>query len=507
MNKLKGKLSACLKNNDVLATALTALAVAAVVFINIIIYTLASTFGWYFTPQEKTDFSISNSGDILFADAISKGLTVDVTFCMYEEDLKSHDTGSFVYKTAKEFESKYPSFIKLNYINAITMLDSDGKPVDLSLYQKDMRGRDVNINNSSIIFKSDIGYYVLTDDYTNVGFADFYTLDESASITSYEGEEVFASMISWVLKPEHGTAYLTTGHGETANVPLRYALIRAGYYCDAVDDVINLRSGEIPEDAELVIISGPKNDFERAAEGSSLRSEIERLQSYMSRGGRLMVFLDPEGSKLPVLESFIDEFGISLRENGDGERLTVKDQRDAITVDGFTLAASYNSESDIASSMLQKTESLGGRVIIRNVAPLSLSGSAEAILTSSTASVCDAGGETVDREGSYPIAAYSTKENTGKRDGKLVVIPSIYLTATDAMITEGYSNKDFLYSLFDVYFEKGEMPYGCNSILFDSGILENLTMGTARLLTAAMIALPIVIACVGLAVTVRRKNR
>lgn len=507
MNNFKQKLTAYFKSNGFFATALTAIVVTAVVFVNVIIYTLASHFGWVYTPSSDTDFSISDSGDALFAEAIEKGLKVNVTFCMYEEDVKEHDTGSFVYRTAKEFEAKYPELITLDYINVITMLDTEGNPVDLSIYEKDMRGKETAINKTSIIFRTETSYYVLTDNYTGVGYADFYTLDSTASITSYEGEEVFAAMVSWVLKDDHGTAYLTTGHGETANVCLRYALIRAGYYCDAVEDVINLRAGEIPEDADLIIISNPKNDFERAAEGSSLRSEIERLRSFADRGGHFMVFIDPETQRLPVLEGFIEEFGISVRENGEGERLTVKDSSNAITTDGFTLVADYNEDSDIASAMYDKTEDLGGRVIIRNVAPLELSGSAKALLLSSPSSVAEAGGKTVDTDGSYAIAAYSTKDNGQREDAKMFFVPSVYLTATDAMITNGYSNKDFLYSLFDVYYEKGEMPYGCNSLIFDSGILENLTMGTARWLTAALLAIPFAIAATGVVVIVRRKNR
>lgn len=507
MNKFKQKLTGYLKSNGFFATAFTVLLVASVVFVNVIMYTLAAEFGWVYTPEEETDFSISNSGETLFADAIEKGLKVEVIFCMYEDEVKNHDTGSFVYRTAKEYEAKYPNLISLDFINVITMMDSKGDPVDLSVYEKDMRGKETAINKTSIIFRSESSYYVLTDNYTGVGYADFYTLDSEASITSYEGEEVFASMISWVLSDDHGTAYLTTGHGETANISLRYALIRAGYYCDAIADIVNLRAGEVPEDADLVIISNPKTDFERAAEGSSLRSEIERLRGFADRGGHFMVFLDPETKRLPVLEDFIAEFGISVRENEDGERLMVKDSSNAITTDGFTLVAEHNVNSDIASLMKEKIEDLGGRVIIRNVAPLELSGSATPLLLSSPSSVAEAGGETVDSAGSYVIAAYSTRDNQLREDAKMFFVPSIYLTAADAMITNGYSNKDFLYSLFDVYFEKGEMPYGCNSLIFDSGILENLTMGTARWLTAALIAIPVLIAAVGTVVIVRRKNR
>ncbi len=510
MNKFKQKFTACIENNDVLSTVLTALIIAAVVFVNIIIYTLANTFGWYFTPEEKTDFSISNSGDALFAEAREKGLKVDITFCMYEDDfisLQKDAPGYYVYRTAKEFEERYPDLITLNYVNAITMLDSENKPVDLSVYEKDMRGKETPINKHSVIFKSESSYYVLTDTLTLDGYADFFTFDESSNLTSYEGEEMFASLISWVLKDKHGTAYLTTGHGETASIYLRNTLVKAGYYCDPISDIANLRSGEVPEDADLLIISNPKSDFERAAEGSSVRSEIEHLKSYTERGGDLMVFLDSEADSLPVLEKFLSEFGIGIMDNSEGERLTVKDSSNAITVDGFTLAASYNNESDTAKKMFEKTEHLGGKIIIKNASPLSLSGNASAILLSSPSSVAEAGGETVDREGGYALAACSTKKNTGAADSKLFVVSSIYLTATDAMITDGYSNRDFLYSLFDVYFEKGAMPYGCNNIVFDSGMLENLTMGTAKILTAVLLAIPVVLTVVGTAVTVRRKNR
>ena len=51
------------------------------------------------------------------------------------------------------------------------------------------------------------------------------------------------------------------------------------------------------------------------------------------------------------------------------------------------------------------------------------------------------------------------------------------------------------------------MPYGCHSVVYDNDILENLTMGEARLYTALLIALPVMLAGVGVFVTVRRKNR
>jgi hypothetical protein len=75
------------------------------------------------------------------------------------------------------------------------------------------------------------------------------------------------------------------------------------------------------------------------------------------------------------------------------------------------------------------------------------------------------------------------------------------------MVTNGYGNKGFVYSLFEVLYGVGDMPYGTNSIVYDSGVLENLTMGTAKTITAILLAIPMVLAVVGAVVLIRRKNR
>ena len=125
------------------------------------------------------------------------------------------------------------------------------------------------IDETTVIFSTESRYRVVTDIYTSQGYSDFYTLDDQSMITSYNGEEMIASSILWVLTENHGVAYMTVGHGETANITLYNILTAAGY---EVRD-INLRKSEIPEDAELLIISNPTADFESAAEGSSIVAE------------------------------------------------------------------------------------------------------------------------------------------------------------------------------------------------------------------------------------------
>jgi hypothetical protein len=83
----------------------------------------------------------------------------------------------------------------------------------------------------------------------------------------------------------------------------------------------------------------------------------------------------------------------------------------------------------------------------------------------------------------------------------------VFIIATDALVTDGYANRTFLYSVFDNLFGAEVIPYGCRTVYFANQILENLNMKTARIYTAVALAIPVAIAIAGGVVIVRRKNR
>lgn len=516
MKNVKQRLRGFFGGRNFSSGLLVAIIIAIAVFVNAIAYTLVSGLGLYFTFDSGEPLSITDSASDTFTAARSEGKQIEIIFCMYEDDVKEHDTGALVYRTAKLLEEKYPDFIKIKYVNAITRLDSAGKPFDFSRFATQINestGEEIinYFSSTSVIInciKTDgMGnetstFRVLTDKVTGSGFANFYSLNANYEAISFNGEEIFTAMCSWVILDEHKSAYVTIGHGETPDPSLYNALLCAGYYVNELD----LRRSEVPDNADLVIIANPKNDIERAAEGSSVRTELDRLNAYRDRGGNFFIMMDPYATKLPALTSFVSAFGISPRLTEDGRTQLIKDTRDAITNDGFTIVADY---ADGESSLKMK-EAAGlsdTAVIIRDASPLSLVGNARALLVSSSASVCQAGGETTDREGSYAIAAYSTKENSEAPSASLFFTSSVYLLANDAMVTDGYTNKDFLYSVFDVIFDGGDMPYGCTPVVYDTGILENLTLGTKILYTAIVMAVPVIIAGLGVFVIVRRRNR
>lgn len=502
MSNFKKKIGDALGGDRFSSTALTAFFLAVIVTLNVILYIIVEFFGLYFYSDEKADLTLSGSTDSLFASAIAENKKVKISFCLAKEDLENHATGNYVYQTAKYYEERYPEFIEVDFINLITRRNKNNELVDLTKYKTDMLGNETPIYKSSVIVECGENHRVMSDTYTAAGFAPFYTLDASNQVTSYNGEEVIAAMISWVLTGEQKKAYFTQFHGETAELAFSNLLACAGYYVDVID----LRKEEVPVDTDLLVISNPTSDFEAAREGSGIRAEIDRLKTYAEGGGNIYVALDPYVKSMPVLESFLAENGIKFSvtetESGTKIRNMIKDDRNAITTDGFTLVTEF-SGNETAKKISDRVAGYSdGRVIVREACALELSGGAKPILTSSSASVLEAGGATVSRSGSYPVAAYSENGNS-----KIFVVPSVYITASDSLITSGYSNKDFIYSLFQDFFGAGDMPYGCKEVLYNTQTLENLTMGTAKLYTAFIMLVPVAVAAIGAVIIVRRKNR
>ena len=544
-----------------IGNTLTVVIIIAVIMLNVLAYTVTNSFGLYLYSQKTYDFSLSGNTDELFKDAIKLGKKVTITFCYTEEKLKTHSTGSLVLETARKFEERYSDsgFINVRFVNLLTKLDEDGKSAKLERYcnvvcqndadpdenitkicNKSVRYADVeydendnpictscrgkldldenvvyNFAQNSIIFEtgtygeSSFSYRVLTDRSTSVGFVDFYTLNSSGNVIAYNGEEVMASMISWVLQKEHPVAYFTQNHGETSDVAFTNLLTCAGYYVE----VINLRKMEIPKDAGMLIISNPTSDFDRSSDDSNVRGELNKIEQYLEGGGKLYVALDPYVKELKNLEGMLDKWGISLsgeyNENNVLVRDIVRENSNAITPDGYTFIATH-ADNELAARIRDKVTTHGNdSILMSEVTRLKLDESkgARPLLVSSTTSSTHAGGKETDSSGEYAVVAYSVREEQDGNKSTVFVIPTAYITASDALLSNSYSNKDFLYSTLEVLFESSSAPHGCNMVDYTTPILENLTMGRAKLYTAIILAIPTALAVVGVITIIRRKNR
>ena len=106
--------------------------------------------------------------------------------------------------------------------------------------------------------------------------------------------------------------YFTQGHGEkniassdrTGYSTLSEAMKRDNY---TFDSLVLITQKAVPDDATMLVIAGPTADF--------FPPEIEMLNAYTAKGGKVMVLLDPPASAgatpQPLLTKFLNDWGIN----------------------------------------------------------------------------------------------------------------------------------------------------------------------------------------------------
>jgi ABC-type uncharacterized transport system involved in gliding motility auxiliary subunit len=111
--------------------------------------------------------------------------------------------------------------------------------------------------------------------------------------------------------------YFTQGHGErdttSADQRTGYNAIASALQRDnfAVEKVVLAQQQEVPADAAVLVIAGPKTDF--------LQPEIDMVTRYLDKGGKLLLLIDPpDGADEPPLTGLIglaDAWGVQVGTN------------------------------------------------------------------------------------------------------------------------------------------------------------------------------------------------
>lgn len=129
------------------------------------------------------------------------------------------------------------------------------------------------------------------------------------TFAAFKGEQAFSSAIYGLMQGETPTVYFLVGHGEkriSEYDPLTgYSKIGTVVLRDNLEVKELMLSGEkqIPENAAALVISGPEKML------SSI--EIEMIEDYLNRSGRVLVMLD--ALKETDLEPMLARWGVALR--------------------------------------------------------------------------------------------------------------------------------------------------------------------------------------------------
>jgi len=155
-------------------------------------------------------------------------------------------------------------------------------------------------------------------------------------------EQALTNALIKVLTGAARKVYFTQGHGEKDS-----ASSDRGGYSSALeqlkqdnfttDQLVLVQQKTVPDDATIVVIAGPTTDF--------FQPEIEALNTYVAKGGKVLVMLDPllKGPAQPLLTQFLADWGIRA---GNDVVLDASGMGQMLGTDaGTPVAASYPSHA------------------------------------------------------------------------------------------------------------------------------------------------------------------
>ncbi|MCX7711736.1 MAG: GldG family protein [Clostridia bacterium] len=182
---------------------------------------------------------------------------------------------------------KYCSALKVEYA------DPDQNPALAKKYSKDGAA----IDKGTMVVESGEKFRKLKQ-------YDMYDMDyQTGELKASKVEQKLTGAISYVTSEKDPVIYMLGGHGEMgleSSTVVKTALEDVNYTIKNFDLV---SAASVPADADIVSIVAPKKDLSA--------DEKAKLDQYLDKGGRMMVFLEPF-VELPNLSETLKKFNIGI---------------------------------------------------------------------------------------------------------------------------------------------------------------------------------------------------
>ena len=187
-----------------------------------------------------------------------------------------------LYSEVKELLGRYQS---LSPSIKVEEIDPERNPARAEIVAQQLDVR----KTGTIVFQSGAKKKFVTED--QIADYDFSGMPgQGGSLKSFKGESAFTSAIVEVTSTRSPKVYFSSGHGEKSpDDPgdRGYSEVKdlLGKDNDSVAAWESLGKSEVPKDADLVILAGPKTAL--------LEPEKGALDKYLSSGGHVLLMLDP----------------------------------------------------------------------------------------------------------------------------------------------------------------------------------------------------------------------
>ena len=294
--------------------ALTAVVIAILVVVNILVSVLPTTLTKYDISSSNL-YSITSSTKVV-VNALEKDVTIYWVVQSGEED-----------EVIENLLGKYEG---LSSHISVVKKNPDVYPTFTSQYTS----ADVP-NNSLIVECGSKNRYISYDDIylTDVDYTTY------SYVYSFDGEGAITSAIDYVVADELPKVYMLEGHGEES---------LSSEFETQIDkenielDTISLLNTDIPSDASALLIYAPQSDISE--------EEATILKDYIEDGGKLLVIAGPtENGTLTNLYSILEDYGV---ETADG--IVVESDRNYYAFHQPYILLSEISSSDITDPLLEE---------------------------------------------------------------------------------------------------------------------------------------------------------
>lgn len=206
-------------------------------------------------------------------------LETDVTITIVQEE------SNFDAKTIGALQNFDLASDKITY----QYVDLDLNPSFAELFRTE------KVTDTSIIIQCGNRYQILEE-------TDLYYLSSNGNVTGLRADQKLCSAISFVSTEEQPALGIITGHG--GDMPGELQELCAVVNRDVTE--LTLMLEEISDKTDILVIYEPTADF--------VPEEIKKLDDWLLEGSKnLMVILDSRTGPLPVLESYLAEWGLELQ--------------------------------------------------------------------------------------------------------------------------------------------------------------------------------------------------
>lgn len=264
-------------------------------------------------------YKISSSVMVVIAIAIVIAVNVFVTVLTGKFPIKLDMTPNQIYSisdSTKDYLKNYNTPTEIFILSSESEEDTSVKAVlgKYSAENSNIKLTNIDPKNNPTFGQKYIsdsenlsGKYLIVDGgekFKTFSLNDLYNVNsQTGRASSINVEGKITSALKYISSTAPLNAYIINGHNEMESAGLKAALEGENYNVKS----LNLLTEDIPEDASLLIIMSPANDF--------VVSETAKLDAYFAKGGHAQFYFDAMQSEgLSNLYSYLEKWGIKVND-------------------------------------------------------------------------------------------------------------------------------------------------------------------------------------------------